>query len=62
MFRLTPREFHYNPIGTVHGGVFATLLDSACGCAVHTMLPVGVVGKRTGRVSGGPAGREAHPR
>src|SRR6201996_2100953 len=34
VFRVTPREFHYNPIGTVHGGVFATLLDSACGCAV----------------------------
>jgi uncharacterized protein (TIGR00369 family) len=32
----------YNPLGTVHGGVFATLLDSACGCAVHTMLPAGV--------------------
>jgi uncharacterized protein (TIGR00369 family) len=42
VFRLTPREFHYNPLGTVHGGVFATLLDSACGCAVHTMLPAGV--------------------
>jgi uncharacterized protein (TIGR00369 family) len=42
VFRLTPQEFHYNPIGTVHGGVFATLLDSACGCAVHTLLPVGV--------------------
>jgi len=41
-FQLTPREFHYNPIGTVHGGVFATLLDSACGCAVHTRLPLGV--------------------
>jgi uncharacterized protein (TIGR00369 family) len=41
-FGLTPREFHYNPLGTVHGGVFATLLDSACGCAVHTMLPAGV--------------------
>jgi uncharacterized protein (TIGR00369 family) len=41
-FRLTPREFHYNPLGTVHGGVFATLLDSACGCAVHTKLPAGV--------------------
>lgn len=41
-FRLTPREFHYNPLGTVHGGVFATLLDSACGCAVHTLLPAGV--------------------
>src|ERR1700735_1839367 len=42
VFRLTPREFHYNPLGTVHGGVFATLLDSACGCAVHTRLPAGV--------------------
>lgn len=42
VFRLTPREFHYNPLGSVHGGIFATLLDSACGCAVHTMLPVGV--------------------
>jgi uncharacterized protein (TIGR00369 family) len=40
-FQLTPQEFHYNPIGTVHGGVFATLLDSACGCAVHTRLPRG---------------------
>ena len=40
-FRLTPREFHYSPLGTVHGGVFATLLDSACACAVHTMLPAG---------------------
>lgn len=42
VFRLTPREFHYNPLGTVHGGVFATLLDSACGCSVHTLLPQGV--------------------
>jgi uncharacterized protein (TIGR00369 family) len=41
-FRLTPQEFHYNPLAIVHGGVFATLLDSACGCAVHTMLPPGV--------------------
>ena len=40
-FRMTPREFHYNPLGSVHGGVFATLLDSACGCAVHTRLPAG---------------------
>jgi uncharacterized protein (TIGR00369 family) len=40
-FRLTPREFHYNPIGSVHGGVFATMLDSACGCAVHTRLQAG---------------------
>jgi uncharacterized protein (TIGR00369 family) len=41
-FRLTPQEFHYNPLGTVHGGVLATMLDSACGCAVHTRLPSGV--------------------
>jgi len=33
-FRLTPQEMHYNPLGTVHGGVLATLLDSATGCAV----------------------------
>ena len=41
-FQLMPQEFHYNPLGGVHGGVFATLLDSACGCAVHTLLPAGV--------------------
>jgi uncharacterized protein (TIGR00369 family) len=35
-------EFHYNPLGTVHGGVLATLLDTATGCAVHTTLPAGV--------------------
>jgi uncharacterized protein (TIGR00369 family) len=34
----TPGEHAYNPIGTVHGGYAATLLDSACGCAVHTRL------------------------
>ena len=31
----------YNPIGTVHGGYAATLLDSACGCAVHSRLAPG---------------------
>ena len=41
-FSFTPAEFHYNPIGSVHGGVYATLLDSATGCAVHSMLPAGV--------------------
>jgi uncharacterized protein (TIGR00369 family) len=41
-FTLTPGEHHYNPIGSVHGGVAATLLDSALGCAVHTTLPAGV--------------------
>ncbi|NUT71421.1 PaaI family thioesterase [Pseudarthrobacter sp. C4D7] len=37
-----PDESHYNPIGSVHGGFFATVLDSACGCAVHATLPAGV--------------------
>ncbi len=37
-----PAEYHYNPIGMVHGGLVATLLDSALGCAVHTTLPAGV--------------------
>lgn len=32
---------HYNPLGTIHGGWFATLLDSALGCAVQTLLPPG---------------------
>ena len=39
VFEFTPSEFHYNPIGSVHGGVCATMCDSACGCAVHSMLP-----------------------
>lgn len=39
VFALDPAEYHYNPIGSVHGGVYATLLDSATGCAVHSMLP-----------------------
>jgi len=34
-------EYLYNPIGSVHGGVAATLLDSVMGCAVHTLLPRG---------------------
>jgi uncharacterized protein (TIGR00369 family) len=40
-FALDPQELHYNPLGTVHGGVLATLLDSATGCAVHSLLPAG---------------------
>jgi len=38
----TPDEFHYNPYGTVHGGLAATLLDTATACAVQTRLPAGV--------------------
>ena len=41
VFELTPAERHYNPIGTVHGGIAATMLDSAMGCAVHSTLPAG---------------------
>ena len=41
VFELVPAEKHYNPIGSVHGGVVATLLDSALSCAVHTTLPAG---------------------
>ena len=41
VFQGTPRPEHLNPLGTVHGGWFATLLDSALGCAVHTMIPAG---------------------
>ena len=41
-FYLEPQEFHYNPLGTVHGGVISTLLDSAAACSVHSTLPVGV--------------------
>ena len=40
-FELDPAERHYNPLGTVHGGIAATLLDSAMGCAVHTTLNEG---------------------
>ena len=41
VFSLEPGEQHYNPIGSVHGGVVATLLDSAMGAAVHSTLPQG---------------------
>jgi len=42
VFEGRPAEEHYNPIGVVHGGYAATLLDSALGCSVHTTLPAGV--------------------
>jgi uncharacterized protein (TIGR00369 family) len=41
IFQGNPQLRHYNPLGTVHGGWFCTLLDSAVGCAVHTTLPAG---------------------
>jgi uncharacterized protein (TIGR00369 family) len=41
VFECEPSESQYNPIGTVHGGVISTLLDSALSCAVHTTLPAG---------------------
>ena len=41
-FTIEPAEFHYNPIGVVHGGLALALLDSAMGCAVHSTLPAGV--------------------
>jgi len=42
VFEATPTAQLYNPIGSVHGGFAATLLDSAMGCAVHSTLPEGV--------------------
>ena len=42
VFRCTPDESAYNPIGVVHGGLACVLLDTVAGCAVHTTLPAGV--------------------
>jgi uncharacterized protein (TIGR00369 family) len=41
VFQGTPHTRHYNPIGSVHGGWIAAILDSAVGCAVHSTLPKG---------------------
>ena len=41
VFEATPEEYHYNPLGTIHGGFAATLLDSAMGCCVHSCLDIG---------------------
>jgi uncharacterized protein (TIGR00369 family) len=41
VFQGVPQLMHYNPLGSVHGGWYATLLDSALGCAVHTTLEAG---------------------
>jgi uncharacterized protein (TIGR00369 family) len=42
VFSVEPAEYHYNPIGMVHGGLAATLCDSVMGCAIQSTLPVGV--------------------
>ncbi len=41
VFEVTPDESHYNPLGVVHGGLAATVLDSAMGCSVHSCLQAG---------------------
>ncbi|MCP2264882.1 PaaI family thioesterase [Promicromonospora thailandica] len=40
-FTCTPDESGFNPIGTIHGGVLCTLLDTVCGCAIQSVLPAG---------------------
>ena len=42
VFVYTPLSDHYNPLGRVHGGIAATLLDSVMGCCVHTTLAAGI--------------------
>ena len=41
VFAMEPAEWMFNPIGSIHGGVAATILDSCMGCAIHTTLPAG---------------------
>lgn len=41
VFTVEPAEYHYNPIGVVHGGLACTICDSAMGCAIHSTLPAG---------------------
>src|SRR6202158_2066114 len=43
LFTIEPDERHYNGLGIVHGGLAATLLDSALGCAINTMMPAGKI-------------------
>ena len=42
VFDYTPVFDHYNPLGTVHGGIAATLLDSVMGCCIHSTLKAGI--------------------
>jgi len=69
VFGVTPSEQHYNAMGIAHGGLAATLLDSALGCAINTMAPPGRVFTtlelkvnftRPIRVETGPLRCEAH--
>lgn len=41
VFAIQPDERHYNGLGIAHGGLAATILDSATGCAINTMMPAG---------------------
>lgn len=41
IFQGKPAFAYYNPLGSIHGGWYATLLDSAVACAVHSTLPAG---------------------
>ena len=41
IFEIMPAEYHCNPMGTIHGGIACTILDSVTGCAVHSTLPAG---------------------
>ena len=43
VFIIQPDERHYNGLGIAHGGMAATLLDSATGCAINTMMPAGKI-------------------
>jgi len=43
VFTGTPQRMHYNPLGSVHGGYHATLLDSCMACAVHSTLEPGMI-------------------
>ena len=42
VFGYEPVFEHYNPLGSIHGGIAATLLDSVMGCAIHSTLKAGV--------------------
>jgi uncharacterized protein (TIGR00369 family) len=42
VFEAEPAEYHFNPIGSVHGGYAATMLDTAMACSIHSCLPAGM--------------------